>query len=178
MIGSGELDAFQAVVYRKADSTACQDDLFGPTRSTQPGLSFVASRPISVLYAQLSLRPKHCGQTLPDGRLFFFVCLSGAEESASCVVFQPPCPAGIGDRVPLYQMLIFVITFPLALGLSRGCPPTWRTPLCILYVCSGSRITPSPGRAPLRHILFGVPTLFFIFFFFSPAYGADPLLFS
>lgn len=168
MISSSELDTFQAVVYRKTDSVACQDDLFGPTQSTQPGLSFGANRPISVLYAQLSPRPKHCGQTLLDGKLFFFLFLSGAEESASCVVFQRPCPAGIGDRVLLYQMLIFVITFPLALGLSRGCPPTWRTPLCILYVCSRSHITPSPGRVSSQRILSNgaVPTLLILFYFF------------
>lgn len=138
------------------------------------------NRPISVLYAQLSPRPKHCGQTLPDGKLFFFLFLSGAEESASCVVFQRPCPAGIGDRVLLYQTLIFVITFPLALGLSRGCPPTWRTALCISCVCSGSHITPSPSSVSSRRVLLnaGAPTLFILFkFFFAPLpSGSAPLL--
>lgn len=116
MISSSELDTFQAVVYQKTDSIACQDDLFGPIQSTQPGLSFGASRPISVLYAQLSPRPKHCGQTLPDGKLFFFLFLSGAEESASCVVFQRPCPAGDRRQSAALSDADFCHHFPFSPG--------------------------------------------------------------
>lgn len=116
MISSSQLDTFQAAVYRKTDSIACQDDPFGPTQSTQPGLSFGGQQANFCTVRSALPEAKTLWPDTPGRQVVFLVISIRSGGICQLCCFSAPVPCGDGRQSAALSDADFCHHFPSSPG--------------------------------------------------------------